>query len=187
MTDLVMVEASLFHLRTALASLEDEMLLPQLELTTSVLANAIAAARETFNAARVSDIEFALNDVAGVVDSLSAADAARLEPIVAMLRDDVEGLKGATALPEGLVGAMREFCAKLRARKSAIERQTFVEGAAGDLPHPPQELAPAARALRERLADAGFATPAIDAFLDDPSELRLHRIIEMVDELEVIA
>src|SRR5947209_8110347 len=107
MTDLVMAEASLFHLRTALASLEDEMLLPQLELTTSVLANAVAAARESLNAARVSDIEFALNDVAGVVDSLSAADAALLEPIVAMLRDDVDGLKGATALPEGLVGAMR--------------------------------------------------------------------------------
>lgn len=187
MTELVMLEASLFHFRTALASVEDEIMLSQLELTTSVLANAVAAAREALNAARVSDIEFALNDVAGAVDSLSAADAALLEPPLAMLRDDVEALKEATALPSGLIDAMHELCAKLRARKTAIERQTFVEGATAELPHPPQELAPAARALRERLAEAGFATPGIDAFLEDPGELRLHRIIEMVDELEVIA
>jgi len=78
MNDLVMLEASLFQLRTAIASIEDETMLPQLELTVSVLARAVAAAREALNAARVSDIEFALNDVAGVADSLSSDDAAAI-------------------------------------------------------------------------------------------------------------
>src|SRR5207244_10882856 len=78
MNDLVMLEASLFQLRTAIASIEDETTLPQLELTVSVLANGVAAAREALNAARVSDIEFALNDVAGGADSLPANDAAAI-------------------------------------------------------------------------------------------------------------
>lgn len=187
MNDLVMLEASLFQLRTAMASIEDETMLPQLELTTSVLANAVAAAHHTLNAARVSDIEFALNDVAGVADSLSANDAAAIAPAIDMLRADVDVLKEATALSRGVVAALGVFRAKLAARKSAIERQTFIEGGAAPLPHPPDELARDAGALRERLAEAGFATPALDAFLDDPAELRFHGIVEMMDELDVIS
>ena len=185
MNDLVMLEASLFQLRTAIASIEDEVTLPQLELTVSVLARAVAAAREALNAARVSDIEFALNDVAGVADSLSSDDAAAIAPAIDMLRADVDVLKEATALPAEVVAAIGALRAKLAARKNAIERQTFVEG--GDtapLPHPPEELARDAGALRTRLEEAGFATPALDAFLGDPAELRFHGIVEMIDELE---
>ena len=187
MNDLVMLEASLFQLRTAIASIEDETMMPQLELTVSVLARAVAAAREALNAARVSDIEFALNDVAGVADSLSSDDAAAIAPAIDMLRADVDVLKEATALPAAVVAAIGALRAKLAARKSAIERQTFVEGGAAPLPHPPEELARDAGALREPLAEAGFATPALDAFLDDPAELRFHGIVEMIDELEVVS
>ena len=188
MNDLVMLEASLFQLRTAIASIEDETMLPQLELTVSVLARAVAAAREALNAARVSDIEFALNDVAGVADSLSSDDAAAIAPAIDMLRADVDVLKEATALPAEVVAAIGALRAKLAARKNAIERQTFVEGgAAAPLPHPPEELARDAGALRTRLEEAGFATPALDAFLGDPAELRFHRIVEMIDELEVVS
>ena len=95
--DLVMLEASLFQLRTAIASIEDETTLPQLELTVSVLANAAATAHAALNAARVNDIEFALNDVAGVADSLSSDDAAAIAPAIDMLRADVDVLKEATA------------------------------------------------------------------------------------------
>ena len=186
MNDLVMLEASLFQLRTAIASIEDEVTLPQLELTVSVLGNAAAAAREALNAARVSDIEFALNDVAGVADSLSANDAAAIAPAIDMLRADVDVLKEATALPAEVAGAINTFRVKLAARKNAIERQTFVEGGAAPLPHPPEELARDAGALREPLAEAGFATPALDTFLDDPAELRFHGIVEMIDELETL-
>lgn len=186
MNDVVMLEASLFQLRTAIASIEDEAVLPQLELTASVLANAIAAARGAVNAARVNDIEFAFNDMCGAVESLSASDAALVEPAIDMLRGDVASLKEATALPRDVVEAIDAFRAKLAARKSAIERQTFVEGGAAPLPHPPEELARDAGALRARLAEAGFATPGIDAFLDDISEVRFHQIVEMLDELDTI-
>ena len=184
MNDLVMLEASLFQLRTAIASIEDETMLPQLELTVSVLARAVAAAREALNAARVSDIEFALNDVAGVADSLSSDDAAAIAPAIDMLRADVDVLKEATALPAEVVAAIGALRAKLAARKNAIERQTFLEGGAAPLPHPPEELARDAGALRTRLEEGGFATPALDAFLRDPAELRFHGIVEMIDELE---
>ena len=184
--DLVMLEASLFQLRTAIASIEDETTLPQLELTVSVLANAAAAAHAALNAARVNDIEFALNDAAGVADSLSANDAAAIAPAIDMLRADVDVLKASTALPGEVVAAIEALRAKLAARKSAIERQTFVEGGAAPLPHPPEELVRDAEALRARLAEAGFATPALDAFLEQPAELRLHGVVEMLDELEVV-
>lgn len=186
MTDLVMLEASLFHLRTAMASIDDEVVLPQLELTTSVLAHAVAAARESLNAARVADIEFALNDVAGAADSLSAADAAVILPALDLLRGDVGALKEATALAPEVVAAIAALRAKLSARKSAIERQTFVEEGGAPLPHPPAELARDAGALRAQLAAAGFATPALDAFLAEVEGLRFHGIVEMLDELEMI-
>jgi hypothetical protein len=186
MIDVVMLEASLFQLRTAIASIEDEAVLPQLELTASVLANAIAAARGGVNAARVNDVEFAFNDVRGAVESLSASDAALVEPAIELLRGDVAALKEATALPRDVVDAIDAFRAKLAARKSAIERQTFVEGGGAPLPHPPEELARDAEALRAPLAEAGFATPALDAFLERPAELRLHGVVEMLDELEVV-
>lgn len=186
MTDVVMLEASLFQLRTAMDSIADETMLPTLELTVSVLANAVAAARAGVNAARVSDIEFALNDVAGVADSLSANDAAAIAPAIDMLRADVDVLKAETALPREVVEAIEAFRAKLATRKRAIERQTFVEGDPPPLPHPPEELAGDAEALRARLAEAGFATPAIDAFLDAPAELRFHSVVAMIDELETL-
>ena len=179
MTDLVMLEASLFQLQTVMP--------PELELSVSVLANAVAAARDGINAARVSDIEFALNDVAGAADSLSASDAEAIAPALAQVRSDVDALKAAAALPPDVVAAIDAFRRKLAARKSAIERQTFVEGGAPPLPHPPEELARDANALRARLADAGYATPAIDAFLAAPAELRFHNVVEMIDELDVIS
>ena len=38
----------------------------------------------------------------------------------------------------------------------------------------------------EQLAASGFATPALDGLIDDPSSLRFHTIGEIVDELDVI-
>jgi len=174
MTELVLLEASLFQLQTAMP--------PDLEFTVSVLANAVAAARDGVNAARVSDIEFALNDVIGAFESLSAADAATVEPIVEQLRTDVAALKEATALPPDVMAAIEALRTKLVARRNAVERQ----GGSATLP-PPDELARDAGALRARLADAGFATPALDAFLAQPEELLLHAIVDIVNELDVIS
>lgn len=188
MSSLLLLEASLFQLNAALSNVQDEMFASQLRLTAGVLANAVAAAKESLNAARVNDIEFALNDVAGVVDELSAEDAQHLAPAIAMLRGDVEALKRETAIAPQVLDAIRAFRSKLSARKAAIERQTYVEGGTTEpLPHPPEDLEAEAVVLQARLADAGFATPALDAFVDDPTSLRFHSIAEIIDELDVVA
>jgi hypothetical protein len=140
------------------------------------------------SAATVNDIEFALSDLAGVVRDLSAADAERIEPIVKLLQDDVARLKESTALPATVTTAIRALQSKLKARRAAIERQTYrPEGAPPEeLPHPPQEVQREAVPLRQQLAAAGFATPGLDGLISDPSSLRFHSITEILNELDVI-
>lgn len=185
MNDVVMLEAALFQLRTGAEGV-DAMYAAQLETCFSVLANAISGAREGVNAARVSDIEFALNDLSDAIDELPADDAGRLADPLQMMRDDLAQLKAQTSLDGGIVDGLRALQTKLRARRSAIERQTYREGDAEPLPHPPEELRAEALPLRDQLAAAGFATPALDGLIDDPASLRFHSITEIVDELEVI-
>jgi hypothetical protein len=186
--ELVMLEAALFQLRSE-AETVDESAAPQFDLTLSVLANAIAQAHDGVNAARVSDIEFAINDLAAAVDELPATEANRLQPIVDMMRADVDAMKQQTALAPDTVARITAITAKLKARRSAIERQTYrAEGTEpAPLPHPPEALREEALPLRELLAAAGFATPALDALIDAPEELRFHSISAILDELEVIA
>jgi hypothetical protein len=185
--DAVMLEAALFQLRTGAEDV-DAIYAPQLELSLSVLAHAVAAARDGLNAARVSDIEFALNDLAAAIDELPASDADRLAGPLQMMRGDLERMKEASALDAGVIAQIRALQAKLRARRAAIERQTFVEG--GDpapLPHSPEQLRADALPLRDALAASGFATPALDALIEEPEGLRFHGINEIFDELDVIA
>jgi len=186
MNDVVMLEAALFQLRTG-AEEVDAIYAPPLELSLSVLANAIAGAREGVNAARVGDIEFALNDLSAAIDELPAADAERLAEPLQMMRGDLDRLKEATSLDASLVARIRALQTKLRARRAAIERQTYREGGSDEaLPHPPDELREEALPLRDALAAAGFATPALDGLIDDSAALRFHSINEIVDELDVI-
>ena len=119
-----MLEAALYQLRSATASL-DEMFAAQMRLPVEVLANAITAAKESVSAATISDVEFALNDVAGTIDQLSAADADRITPIVTLLQADVAQLKEATSLPKAVVDGIRAFKGKLKVRSAAIEKQTY--------------------------------------------------------------
>ena len=179
MSDVVMLEAALFQLRNGAEGLS------QLDLFFSVLANAVAGARDGINAARVNDIEFALNDLAAAIDELPAADYERLAEPLAMMHEDVARLKQETSLPRDVVDRIRALQAKLRTRAAAIERQTYRE-TAEPLPHPPEELRAEAVPLRDALAAAGFATPALDTLIDDPSSLRFHSIGEIGDELDVI-
>lgn len=186
--ELMLLEAALFQLKAAAASV-DPLNAAQMQLTVSVLGNAIEAAQQHLSAAVVNDIEFALNDVAAMLGDLSAADAERVSPIVALLQDDVERLKESTALSAAVVKNIHAFQAKLKVRRAAIERQTFrPEGSPEEpLPHPPAELQGDATPLRQQLAAAGFATPALDGLLADPSSLRFHSITEILNELDVIA
>lgn len=184
-----MLQAALFQLRGAIDGIEDPFLRSQIRLGTDVLSNAIDNAGNGVNAAAVNDIEFALNDVLGAVGELTAPDAATLLPIVEMLQRDVIALKELTALAPEVVSALRALQEKLKIRRSAIERQTFVENAAdaAPLPHPPTELRAEALPLRDSLTAAGFTTPALDALIADPTSLRFHSINEIIDELDVIA
>lgn len=184
--DIALLEAGLFQLRAAAEPI-DPALAPQMQLTIGILANAIAAAAQSFSAAAVNDIEFALNDVVAAVDQLSAADAERVLPTVAMLQEDLARIKRSAALPPAVVEAVRAFQSKLRVRRQAIERQTYREGGADEpLPHPPEELHADAGAIRPFLSSAGYVTPALDALIANPTSLRFHSITEILDELDVI-
>ncbi|HJT16769.1 MAG TPA: hypothetical protein VJ853_05255 [Thermoanaerobaculia bacterium] len=181
--ELMLLEAALFQLKSATASIKE------MQLTVGLLANTIEAAAGGLSAAAVNDIEFALNDVNAAIGDLSAADADRVAPIVALLQQDLGRIKQATSLSAPVIASIRAFQSKLKARRAAIERATYrPEGAPEEpLPHPPDELQRDAVPLRQQLAAAGFATPALDAFIAEPSSLRFHSINEIVNELDVIA
>jgi hypothetical protein len=185
MTDVATLQAALVQLRGAVSEI-DTSAAPELGLCINVLANAVAAAGEGVNAAVVNDIDFAMNDVNAAIDELPQADADRLATILTTLRKDVAALKAATALDRSLIAAIRTFQSKLRERLKAIERQTYVEGEAEPLPHPPEALREEAIPLARQLVTAGFATPALDTLMADPSSLRFHSIREILDELDVV-
>lgn len=184
MSELLMMEAALFQLRTALD--EDPMLLP-VRISADVLSNAIADAKANgINAARVNDIEFALNDLVAAVDDAGAPDA--VYPALALLQNDTAALRAQTALPPELLDAMRALQTKLRARAKAMERAQYrAENATPEpLPHEPEELRNDAIPLMRQLAAAGFDTPSLVSLVVAPAELRYHTLNEIVDELDVI-
>jgi hypothetical protein len=186
MTDVVMLDAALLQLRAASADIDPQSA-PQLGLCINVLANAVAAAHDGVNAAIANDIEFAFNDLSAAIDDLPQADADRLAPLIATLRREVEALTAATALDSALVAQIQAFQMKLRERMKAIERQTFVEGGAEPLPHPPEVLRDEAIPLARQLTAAGFETPSLNALIADPESVRLHSLRDIADELDVIA
>ncbi len=185
MNELLMMQAALFHLRAALG--DDPSQMPA-RLGADVLATALATAQTTgLNAARVNDIEFALNDLTAAIEEAGAPDS--VLAAIELLRSDAVALHAATALAPELLQAIRDLQVKLRARARALERGQYrAEGVAAEpLPHPPAELRDAAIPLVRQLVAAGFDTPGLDLLIGDPDELRYHTINEIVDELDVIA
>ena len=179
------MEAALHELRAALA---DDPELLGMRLSADVLANAVMAAKNSgVNAARVNDIEFALNDLTSAVDDAGAPHA--VCAAVALLQNETAALRRANALPAETVAAIRELVTRLRTRAKAMERSQYrVEGTdPAPLPHPPAELRELAIPIGRQLTDAGFVTPSLDLLISDPESLRYHSLNEIVDELEVIA
>jgi hypothetical protein len=190
MNEITLMQAALFQLRAATEKIADPFIRSQLRLATDVLSNAIGSAVTVgVNASSVNDVEFALNDVAASAAELTQADAIDVVPIVEILQRDLATLKQSTRLAPGVVGAIRSLQGKLKIRRTAIERQTFVEDAqqAPVLPHAPEELRADAVPLRDELLHAGFATPALDTLIANPASLRFHSINDIIDELDVIA
>src|SRR5688500_11739964 len=121
MSELLMMEAALFQLRASLS--DDPEMLP-LRLSTDVLANAVAAAKANgINAARVNDIEFALNGLIAAVDDRGAPDA--VFSAIALLQNDTATLRNATALPKEVVASIRALQTRLKARARAMERAQY--------------------------------------------------------------
>jgi hypothetical protein len=179
-----MMEAALFQLRAAAA---DDVELLAVRIGTDVLANAVRAAQEQgVNAARVNDIEFALNDLVAAVDD-AGAPAPLLQPVM-MLQNDAAKLRAGVALPKEIVTAMRALQVKLKTRAKAMERGQFrMEGTPEEpLPHPPAELRADAEPIARELAAAGFSTPVLDSLIADPDGVRYHTLNEIADELDVI-
>lgn len=184
MNELLMMEAALFQLRAALG--DDPVLLP-IRISADVLGNSIAAAKENgLNAARVNDIEFALNDLIAAIDDAGAPD--EVFRAIALLQNDAATLRAASALPPEVVNAVRSLQLKLKARAKAMERAQYrAEGTEpGPLPHPPEELRNDAIPLVRQLTAAGFDTPSLVSLVADPDELRYHTLNEVVDELDVV-
>lgn len=184
MSELLMMEAALFQLRSALG---DDPMLMTVRVSADVLANAVAAAKsEGVNTARVNDIEFALNDLIAAIDDAGAPD--EVFSAIALLQNDTAALRNATALPAELTRSIRELQAKLKERAKSMERAQYrMEGSvAEELPHPPEALREAAIPIARELVAAGFGTPALDELLARPHELRYHTINEIVDELDVV-
>jgi hypothetical protein len=185
MSELLMMEAALFQLRAALGD-DPEML--AVRLSTDVLANAVAAAKDSgVNAARVNDIEFALNDLVVAIDDAGAPDA--VYSAIALLQNDTAALRRANALPAATIQAIRDLQVRLRARAKALERSQYrAEGTEAEPPpHPPAELRELAIPLARQLEAAGFVTPVLEQLIAEPDEFRYHSLNELVDELDVIA
>lgn len=185
MNELTTMEAALLELRAALS---DDPELLAIRISADVLSNAVTAAKDSgVNAARVNDLEFALNDLMSAVDDAGAPDA--VLSAVAILQNGTAALRRANALSRETVSAIRDLAARLRTRAKALERSQYrVEGSdAPEIPHPPAELRELAIPLSRQLAAAGFATPSLDELIARPDSLRYHSVNEIADELEVIS
>lgn len=185
MNELTTMETAVQQLRAALG--DDPELLP-MRISADVLTNAITAARDNgVNAARVNDLEFALNDLMSAVDDAGAPDA--VLSAVAQLQNETAALRRANALPRETVSAIRDLVTRLRTRAKALERAQYrIEGTeAAEIPHPPAELRDLAIPIARELAAAGFATPSLDELIARPDSVRYHSVNEIADELEVIA
>lgn len=179
-----MIEAALFQLGSVLRDQPD----PQIQMAAAIFARAVDDAKTGgINAARVNDLEFALNDLIAAVDDVGAP--ASLVRIISLLQSDVARLRAAASVPREVIALIREFQAKLKTRRTAIERNTYrPEGSPeAELPHSPAELVGAAIPLREMLFASGFETPSLDTFIDEPDSLRFHSLNDIINELDVIA
>jgi hypothetical protein len=187
MRDLETLGDATAALRTAVDGVEEEFGRGALRVAVDLLSNAMGGnLAAPVNAALVNDLAFLFDDVASAAADLTGTDAARISPIISAMEGEIAALRNETALPVELLSSMEVLRANLAERRDAIQRQTFVEGGRTELPHPPAELRATALQLRPQIASAGFATPALDALIDEPEGLTFRSCGDLIDELEVI-
>jgi hypothetical protein len=183
------IDRALAELAGSVASLgEGEMFAPQMAFSVSMLANALRDARADTNPRTVRDLDFAVNDPVAFANELTAEGANIVTRPLGVLQAAVGTLKAQVSVPQSAIAAGKAFQLKLRERKSAIQKQTYLPpgSVAPPLPHEPATLVPEAVALREALAQAGFETPLLDDFIAAPAEARMQHLADLAEEIETV-
>jgi hypothetical protein len=186
--DLTSFRAATEALFTALKEIDDEMFGAEINLLAAILRGSVGELLAGPNARRVSDVDFALNDLASAVSNLAGEEQEMvqgdLDRVVAQLGE----LRSSYSLPAELRETMRAFQQKLKVRITAIERDTYREPGTPStpLPHEPRELRAEAQTIQSALRRAGYDTPMLDQLIDDTDSMRLRQIADLMDELDVI-
>ena len=182
-------------LRDAIAQLDavaatlDDIYAAQAKLTVAILRNAVDSLVADANPRTVSDVDFALNDVAALAGDLPPAEGDRVEKSVTAIRDALASVKSETALPDTVLQLINLLREKLSARRTAIDRATFRDPSTSDesLPHDPATLHDEASALRDSLQRAGFDTPMLSQLIATPATFYRAEVSQLIDELDVIS
>lgn len=173
----------------AVAATLDDIYAAQAKLTVAILRNAVDSLVADANPRTVSDVDFALNDVAALSGDLPPAEGERVEASVHAIREVLASVKNENALPETVLQHINVLREKLSARRTAIDRATFRDPSAADegLPHDPASLHDEARTLRDSLQRAGFDTPMLSQLIATPATFYRAEVSQLIDELDVIS
>lgn len=183
------IDRALAELTEAAASLgEGEMFASQMSFSVSMLANALRDARANTNPRTVRDLDFAMNGPVAFSNELTAEGADIVNRPLSVLQEAIGALKAQVSVPQSAIAAGKAFQMKLRERKTAIQKQSFLPpgSVAPPIPHEPATLVPEAVALREALTQAGFETPLLDDFIAAPAEARMQHLADLAEEIETV-
>jgi hypothetical protein len=181
------LDEAIAAMTAAFESFEDGMFIPQLELSRNMFQNNLSAAAEQLNPRTLKELDFTFNDIRTFASELTESDHARLAPSLDAIEAVLAALRGSAALPAGLVASIRALRAKLKERKSALERALYrPPGSAPEpLPHPPADLGAEAAGVAQELQANGFDTPELDELVayegDELGKLSIERLVEELD------
>jgi hypothetical protein len=181
------LDEAIAAMTAAFEGFEDGMFIPQLELSRNMFQNNLSAAAEQLNPRTMKELDFTFNDIRTFASELTEGDHARIAPILDSIEAALAALRGSAALPAGLVASIRALRAKLKERKSALERALYrPPGSAPEpLPNPPDALRAEASAIAQQLQANGFDTPELDDLVsyegDELGQLSIERLVEELD------
>lgn len=181
------LEGAIAGMTTAFESFDDGMFIPQLELSRNIFTNNLRAAASELNPRTMKELDFTFNDLRTFASELTDEDAARLAPSLEAIEAALGTLRVAAALPNDLVAAIQALRAKLKARKSALERALYrpPESAPEAIPYAPSQLRDEASRIADALKANGFETPELDELVTSTDEelgqLGIERLVEELD------
>ena len=181
------LDEAIAGMTAAFEGFDDAMFVPQLELSRNMFASNLASAAEQLNPRSMKELDFTFNDIRTFASELTEEDHARLAPILDAIEAALGSMRGSAALPAELLGAIKALRAKLKARKSGLERALYrpPESAPEPFPLPPAELRAEASSIATELQENGFETPELDELVadsgDELGQLSIERLVEELD------